>query len=166
MSEERATFGSRIGAILTLVGVAVGLGNVWRFPYLVGRYGGAAFVLFYVLVAVVIGVPALVAEFSLGRHTKRGTLGAFERGHLPGGRFVGRALFCVVVAATAYYTNVVGWVLWFALGEILSGVGVDLHAAAILPPADGFSATSFGLQLLCTGIVICTVVNFSFGVCI
>ena len=156
MSEERATFGSRLGAILTLVGVAVGLGNVWRFPYLVGRYGGAAFVLFYVLVAVVIGVPALVAEFSLGRHTKRGTLGAFERGHLPGGRFVGRALFCVVVAATAYYTNVVGWVLWFALGEILSGVGVDLHAAAILPPADGFSATSFGLQLLCTGIVICT----------
>ena len=156
MSEARATFGSKLGAILTLVGVAVGLGNVWRFPYLVGRYGGAAFVLFYVFVAIVIGVPALVAEFSLGRHTKRGTLGAFERGGLPGGKFVGGALFCVVIAATAYYTNVVGWVLWFALGEILSGVGVNLHAAAILPPETGFDATSFALQLLCTGIVIVT----------
>ena len=156
MSEARATFGSKLGVILTLVGVAVGLGNVWRFPYLVGRYGGAAFVLFYVFVAIVIGVPALVAEFSLGRHTKRGTLGAFERGGLPGGKFVGGALFCVVIAATAYYTNVVGWVLWFALGEILSGVGVNLHAAAILPPETGFDATSFALQLLCTGIVIVT----------
>ena len=142
--------------ILTLVGVAVGLGNVWRFPYLVGRYGGAAFVLFYVFVAIVIGVPARVAEFSLGRHTKRGTLGAFERGGLPGGKFVGGALFCVVIAATAYYTNVVGWVLWFALGEILSGVGVNLHAVAILPPETGFVGTSFALQLLCTGIVIVT----------
>ena len=156
MSEARATFGSKLGVILTLVGVAVGLGNVWRFPYLVGRYGGAAFVLFYVFVAIVIGVPALVAEFSLGRHTKRGTLGAFERGGLPGGKFVGGALFCVVIAATAYYTNVVGWVLWFALGEILSGVGVNLHAAAILPPETGFVGTSFALQLLCTGIVIVT----------
>ena len=135
MSEARATIGSKLGAILTLVGVAVGLGNVWRFPYLVGRYGGAAFVLFYVLIAVVIGVPALVAEFALGRHTKRGTLGAFQRGGLPGGKFVGGFLFCVVIAATAYYTNVVGWVLYFALGEMLSGVGVQLNAAAILPPS-------------------------------
>ena len=150
----RATFASRLGTILTMVGVAVGLGNVWRFPYLVGRYGGAAFVLFYVLVAVVVGVPALVAEWSLGRSTRRGTLGAFDRGGLPGGKWVGGALFCVVIAATAYYTNVVGWVLFFAVGELLSGIGVDLHAAAILPPAAGFDATSFMLQVACTGVVI------------
>ena len=119
MSEGRATFGSRLGIVLTMVGVAVGLGNVWRFPYLVGRFGGAAFVLFYVVVALVIGVPALMAEWSLGRATRRGTLGAFARGGLPGGRVVGGALFCVVVAATAYYTIVVGWVLYFALAELL-----------------------------------------------
>ena len=150
----RETFASRLGTIMTMVGVAVGLGNVWRFPYLVGRYGGAAFVLFYVLIAIFIGVPGLMAEWSLGRQTRRGTLGAFERGGLPAGRAVGWFLFCIVIAATAYYTNVVGWVLYFALGELLRAVHVDLHAAAILPPQSGFSATSFALQIVCTGAVI------------
>ena len=154
MSESRATFASRSGAIITMIGVAVGLGNVWRFPYLVGKFGGAAFVLFYVLVAILVGVPALIAEWTLGRETQRGTLGAFERGGFPGGRVVGGFLFCVVVAATAYYTNVVGWVLYFALASLLSAVGVTVNAAAILPPESGFSTTSFLLQLACTGVVI------------
>lgn len=154
MSEARATFASRFGAIITMIGVAVGLGNVWRFPYLVGKFGGAAFVLFYVVVAILVGVPALIAEWTLGRETRRGTLGAFERGGFPGGRLVGGFLFCVVVAATAYYTNVVGWVLYFALASLLSAVGVNLQAAAILPPESGFSITSFLLQLACTGVVI------------
>lgn len=154
MTTPRETFASRLGTIMTMVGVAVGLGNVWRFPYLVGRYGGAAFVLFYVLVAVFIGLPALMAEWSLGRHTRRGTLGAFERGGLPGGKPVGWFLFCIVVAATAYYTIVVGWVLYFALGELLRVVNIDLHAAAVLPPQSGFNATSFMLQVACTGAVI------------
>jgi len=156
VSEGREHFGSRLGMVLTMVGVAVGLGNIWRFPYLVGRYGGAAFVAFYVLVAVVVGIPALCAEWVLGRHTRRGTLGAFQRGGLPGGKLVGGLLFCVVVAATAYYTNVVGWVLYFALGEVLSGVGVTLNAAAILPPETGVNGTSVALQLVCTGVVILT----------
>ena len=119
MTDTRATFASRFGAIITMVGVAVGLGNVWRFPYLVGKFGGAAFVMFYVAVAILVGVPALVAEWTLGRETRRGTLGAFERGGIPGGRVIGGFLFCVVVAATAYYTNVVGWVLYFAVAEVL-----------------------------------------------
>ena len=63
MTDPRATFASRFGTILTMIGVAVGLGNVWRFPYLVGKFGGAAFVVFYVVVAVLVGVPALVAEW-------------------------------------------------------------------------------------------------------
>lgn len=151
---SRATFASSLGTILTMVGVAVGLGNVWRFPYLVGRFGGAAFVFFYVLMALAIGVPALMAEWALGRATRRGTVGAFARGGLPGGRAVGAALFCVVVAATAYYTNVVGWVLYHALGALLSAVGGTLDAAAILPPASGFSPRSFGLQAACTATVI------------
>jgi neurotransmitter:Na+ symporter, NSS family len=158
MTEARATFASRFGAIITMIGVAVGLGNVWRFPYLVGKFGGAAFVLFYVLVAIAVGVPALIAEWTLGRETRRGTLGAFERGGFPGGRVVGGFLFCVVVAATAYYTNVVGWVLYFALASLLSAVGVHVQAAAILPPEAGFSTMSFLLQLACTGVVILTCV--------
>ena len=74
----RETFASRFGTLMTIVGVAIGLGNVWRFPYMVGKFGGAAFVLFYALVSIVIGVPALMAEFALGRHTRRGPVGAFE----------------------------------------------------------------------------------------
>lgn len=150
MTEERSTFASRLGTIFTLVGVAVGLGNVWRFPYLVGQFGGAAFVLFYVFVSVAIGVPGLMAEWALGRSTRRGTLGAFERGGLPGGKAVGIALFCVVIAATAYYTNVVGWVLYFTVGELASMFGAHMNAAAILPPQSGFDATSLLLQVLCT----------------
>ena len=97
----RETFASRFGAIITMVGVALGLGNVWRFPYMVGRYGGAAFVLFYVLVVLVIGVPGLMAEWALGRHTRRGTVGAFARAGLPGGKAVGWFFFVIVIAATA-----------------------------------------------------------------
>ncbi len=82
----RETFSSRLALVATMIGVAVGLGNVWRFPYMVGRFGGAAFVLLYLVFALLIGVPGLMAEWALGRHTRRGTVGAFQRAGLPGGR--------------------------------------------------------------------------------
>ena len=90
---ERETFSSFFGQLMTMIGVAVGLGAVWRFPYMVGRFGGSAFVLFYIFIVLFIGIPALMCEWTLGRHTKRGTLGAFERGGLPGGKIVGAFLF-------------------------------------------------------------------------
>lgn len=149
----RETFASRFGAIITMIGVALGLGNVWRFPYMVGRYGGAAFVLFYILVVLVIGVPGLMAEWALGRRTRRGTVGAFERAGLPAGKFVGWFFFVIVIAATAYYTNVIGWVLYYALGEIARAVHVPLDASAVLPPETGFSSRSLLLQMACTAAV-------------
>src|SRR5688572_3069768 len=153
-SSHRETFGSRFGTIMTMIGVAVGLGNIWRFPYMAGTFGGAAFVLFYLLVAVVIGVPALMAEYALGRHTRRGTVGAFAAGGFPFGRQVGWFFFCVVVAATGYYSAVIGWVLYYALAQGAQGLGLTVDAAAILPPDRGFVAKSFVLQLACTGGVI------------
>jgi len=149
----RETFASRFGAIITMIGVALGLGNVWRFPYMVGRYGGAAFVLFYVLVVLVIGVPGLMAEWALGRHTRRGTVGAFARAGLPGGTVVGWFFFVVVVAATAYYTNVIGWVLYYAGGEVARAAGVRGDASVVLPPDTGFSAHALVLQMACTAAV-------------
>src|SRR5688500_14703276 len=131
LPNARATFGSRFGALMTMVGVALGLGNVWRFPYMVGKYGGAAFVAFYLLVVLVIGVPGLMAEWTLGRHTQRGTVGAYERGGFPFGRLVGWFFFAIVVAATAYYTNVIGWVLYFAIGEIASALGLTWDSSAV-----------------------------------
>jgi NSS family neurotransmitter:Na+ symporter len=147
-------FGSRFGTIMTMIGVAVGLGNIWRFPYMAGTFGGAAFVLFYTLVAVVIGVPALMAEYALGRQTRRGTVGAFAAGGFPLGRHVGWFFFCVVVAATGYYSAVIGWVLYYALAQCALALGLGVDAAAILPPDHGFVATSFLLQLGCTAAVI------------
>jgi NSS family neurotransmitter:Na+ symporter len=154
VSEARETFSSRFGGLMTIVGVSIGLGHVWRFPYMVGKFGGAAFVLFYTLVSVVIGVPALMAEFALGRYTRRGPVGAFQRGGLPYGRYVGWFLFFVVTAATGYYSAVIGWVLYYAVGQVAALAHIPFDAAAILPPDHGFVMKSFLLQLVCTGIVI------------
>jgi NSS family neurotransmitter:Na+ symporter len=150
-SGARETFATRFGLMMTLIGVAVGLGNVWRFPYMVGKFGGAAFVLFYIAIVLFIGVPGLMAEFALGRHSRRGTLGAFAAGHMPGGRQLGWFLFVVVIAATGYYSAVIGWVLYFCLGQLLSPLGIALNSSAILPPDHGFVLKSFVLQLICTG---------------
>jgi NSS family neurotransmitter:Na+ symporter len=153
-SAHRETFASRLGALVTIIGVAIGLGNVWRFPYMVGKFGGAAFVLFYTFVSVVIGVPALMAEFALGRFSRRGPVGAFEAAGIPFGRAVGWFFFIVVMCATGYYTAVIGWVLYYAVGQVATGIHMPIDTAAVLPPDSGFSAKSFVLQLCCTGAVI------------
>jgi len=153
-NRKRETFASNFGLLMTMIGVAVGLGNVWRFPYMAGRFGGAAFVLFYVGVVLFIGIPALMAEWTLGRHTRRGPLGAFEYGGFPQGKAVGMLLFAVVIFATGYYSNTIGWVAYYALAEVVQALGGRLNAAAILPPDAGFSLTSFVLQLVMTAMVI------------
>lgn len=136
-----------------MIGVAAGLGNVWRFPYMVGEFGGAAFVLFYVLAIAVIGVPALAAEWTLGRHTRIGTVGAFAAAGLPGGRWVGWFFFLTMTAAIGYYTNVLGWVAYFGIGEAASALGLEWSSADILPPATGTSGRSFLLQAFVTALI-------------
>lgn len=150
----REVFASRLGLLATMIGTAVGLGNVWRFPYMVGRYGGAAFVLLYLGWAVLVGIPALMAEWSLGRHTRRGTVGAFHVAGLPGGRFVGWFFFVTVTAATAYYCNAIGWVVYHGIAELTVPLGGLLEGSRILPPGQGFDPTSFGLQAGATLIVV------------
>ena len=154
--DRRETFGSRFGLVATMIGVAVGLGNVWRFPYMVGEFGGAPFVAFYVVAVLLIGVPALMAEWTLGRHTRRGPVGAFRSVGLPFGRPLGWVFFLGVSAATGYYSNALGWVLYHALAGLLSGVGIEIDAAAILPPNEGFALRSLLLQCACTGAVLLT----------
>lgn len=151
---KRETFFSGFGLLMTMIGVAVGLGAVWRFPYMVGRFGGAAFVLFYVAVIFFVCIPALMAEWTLGRYTQRGTLGAYERGGFPGGRYVGMFLLVIVFWACGYYSNAVGWVGFHAVCEVVNGLGGKIDASAILPPQQGFDLTSFLLQLLMTAVVI------------
>jgi NSS family neurotransmitter:Na+ symporter len=151
---KRETFSSRFGLLMTMIGVAVGLGNVWRFPYMVGKFGGAAFVVFYFSAVLLIGIPALMAEWTLGRYTGRGTLGAFEKGGFPGGKYVGIFLFLVVINATAYYTNTIGWVFFHGIAQALEKIGISLSPSLILPPQKGINVISFLLQVLMTGLVI------------
>ena len=75
---ERANFGSKIGVILATAGSAVGLGNVWRFPFITGQYGGASFVLIYLCFLLLLGLPIMVAEFAVGRASVRSAAKSFD----------------------------------------------------------------------------------------
>ena len=77
-TSERVTFGSKFGAILATAGSAVGLGNIWRFPYMLGANGGAAFLLIYLICVVLLGLPVMISEFYIGKHTHRNAVGAFK----------------------------------------------------------------------------------------
>ena len=75
---KREGFSSRLGFLLISAGCAIGLGNVWRFPYIVGKYGGAAFVLVYLLFLVILGLPVMVMEFAVGRASQRSIAKSFQ----------------------------------------------------------------------------------------
>ncbi len=114
--KKRETFNSAFGVLMTMIGAAVGLGAVWRFPYMVGKFGGAAFVLFYFVIVIFVCIPALMAELTLGRNTRRGPLGSYDRGGFPGGKYVGGFIFFIIFWAAGYYADVIGWVGFYAIG--------------------------------------------------
>ena len=78
-NEKRATFGGRLSAVLVAAGSAVGLGNIWRFPYLAGENGGGAFLVIYLAAVLLIGLPLMLCEFSIGPATRRNAVGAFRQ---------------------------------------------------------------------------------------
>ncbi len=77
MSENREQWGSRFGFIMAAAGSAVGLGNIWRFPYITGKFGGAAFVAVYLAVVIVLGISVMLAEFTIGRNAQSDAVGSF-----------------------------------------------------------------------------------------
>ncbi len=107
----RPKFTTGFGVLMALIGVAVGLGNVWRFPYMAAAFGGGAFLLLYLVILGAFGIPALLAELTLGRLTRRGPVGAFTSIGMPAGKLAGWALFITIAMAASYYTVIVGWVL-------------------------------------------------------
>ena len=120
---QRPTFSSAYAALCATAGVAIGLGNIWRFPYMMGRFGGAAFLLVYLLIVFAFGLPILMAEWSLGRHTRRGPWQAFERAGLPFGRFFSAVVLITVVMAASYYSVVLASVL-FMTGAFAKNIAV------------------------------------------
>ena len=106
----RDTFGSSFGVLVALAGSAVGLGNLWRFPYLVGENGGAAFILIYLVFVVLIGIPILMSEFIIGRRSQANARGAFKK-LAPGSRWgiagILAVLCCIMILS--FYSVVGGW---------------------------------------------------------
>lgn len=114
MSNSRGGFGSRFGFLMAAVGSAVGLGNVWRFPYYTGTHGGAVFVFLYVMAVVVLGIPLLMSEISIGRASSRNPVGAFER-LAPRSRWYLAGILGVVIGVCilSYYAVIAGWVFGY-----------------------------------------------------
>ncbi len=117
----REIFSTRVATILTMIGVAVGLGNVWRFPYMMGQYGGSAFLIVYLLFVLIFAIPAVTAEWSLGRYTRHGPIGAMEKAFGPIGKWVGYMLVLTVLIANSYYVVIVGNVAFSAFFAISTG---------------------------------------------
>lgn len=109
---ERANFGSKLGVILASAGSAVGLGNIWRFPYETGNHGGAAFILIYMGCVILLGLPIMISEFLIGRRSKANTAGAYRK-LAPGTHWhwVGRMGVLAGFLILSYYSVIAGWTL-------------------------------------------------------
>ena len=163
---KRESFQSRLGFLLVSAGCAIGIGNVWRFPYVAGQNGGGLFVLFYLIFLLTMGVPVLTMELAVGRASRKGAVQGYQALEKPGSKWHIHGFFCIAgcYLLMMYYTTVAGWMLDYFV-RFLTGSFSGLDAAAIRGvfgqmlqnPAEmtvfmalvvvlGFSVVSFGLQ--------------------
>ena len=156
---ERERFGSRLGFILVSAGCAIGLGNVWRFPYITGEYGGAAFVVLYLIFLVIFALPVLVMEFAAGRASQRSIARSYDELEPEGGKWhrfkwVGLAGNYLLMM---FYTVVAGWMLAFmvksAMGEF-NGASTE-HVASVFGQllADPVQMTVYMLIIVAIGVI-------------
>lgn len=156
---ERERFGSRLGFILVSAGCAIGLGNVWRFPYITGEYGGAAFVVLYLIFLVLFALPVLVMEFAAGRASQRSIARSYDELEPEGGKWhrfkwVGLAGNYLLMM---FYTVVAGWMLAFmvksAMGEF-NGASTE-HVASVFGQllADPVQMTIYMLIIVAIGVI-------------
>ncbi len=163
---KREKFGSRLGFILVSAGCAIGIGNVWKFPYMCGEFGGAAFILIYLLFLVIMGIPVLVCEFGVGRGSQKSVAAAFEalepegsRWHI--GKWIG-IIGCYLLMM--FYTTVGGWLLYYCYrsvkGEFVGATAEEVGAGfnnmlsnvpnmifwTVLITILGFAICYFGVQ--------------------
>ena len=163
---KRENFQSRLGFLLVSAGCAIGIGNVWRFPYVAGQNGGGLFVLFYLLFLLTMGVPVLTMELAVGRASRKSAVQGYQALEKPGSKWHIHGWFCVAgcYLLMMYYTTVAGWMLDYFV-RFLTGSFTGMDAAAISGafgqmlqnPAEmtlfmalvvvlGFAVVSFGLQ--------------------
>lgn len=128
MVQDRERFSGRFGFLLAAVGSAVGLGNMWRFSYLAAENGGASFVLLYLFFTLVIGLPVLLAEMTLGRGAGRGPIGALVHYGGPRWRVFGFVFVIAAALILSYYSVIAGWTLRYTAIGIGSGFSGDAGA--------------------------------------
>lgn len=123
---ERASFGSKLGVILATAGSAVGLGNVWRFPYMTGQNGGAVFIIIYLLCVLLLGIPCMISEFIIGRHGQANTARAFRRvSDGTAWSFIGYMGVLTGFLITGYYAVVSGWCLQYIWASLIGHLHGD-----------------------------------------
>ena len=163
---QRERLGSRLGFILLSAGCAIGVGNVWKFPWMVGQYGGGAFVLFYVIFLLILGLPIMTMEFAVGRASQKSPVRAYQVLEKPGSRWHIHGYLAMIgnYLLMMFYTTVCGWLLHYfyltaagrfvgatteqvgaVFGEMLSRPGV-MAGCMIAVVVIGFLINSFGLQ--------------------
>ena len=159
MNENRERLGSRLGFIMLSAGCAIGCGNVWKFPWMTGQYGGGGFVLVYVICLLLLGLPAMTMEFAMGRASQASPVRMYQKLEKPGQKWHIHGYLALLgnIALMAFYTVVTGWMMYyfvkFLLGqsanlgfvEMITNPGVNvvyLLIAVVL----GFGVLSFNLQ--------------------
>ncbi|MBR4376903.1 MAG: sodium-dependent transporter, partial [Spirochaetia bacterium] len=130
MEKGRETLGSRLGFLFLSAGCAIGLGNVWRFPFIAGKYGGAAFVLMYLVFLVIFGLPIMAAEFAVGRASRKSVAQSFRTLEPAGTKWHIFGYFGVAgnYLLMMFYTTVAGWMLYYFFATasgMLSGLNPD-----------------------------------------
>ena len=127
MAQQRAHWGSRFGFVLAAAGSAVGLGNIWKFPYITGENGGGLFVLVYLACIAIVGLPIMMAEIFIGRTAQKAPVGAFRALSRSGSPWILAGWLGVVTAFVllSYYSIVAGWAMryvWISAPGTLTGL--------------------------------------------
>ena len=159
--EKREQFGSRLGFILVSAGCAIGIGNVWKFPYMCGQYGGAAFILIYLVFLAILGLPIIVCEFAVGRKSGTSIARSFQKLEPEGSKWHIYSWFCVAgnYILMMFYTMVAGWMLYYCYA-MAAGKLAGKDSAQV---TDYFTELQGSAGTMTLWMVI--VVVLSFGVC-
>ena len=157
--ENRERLSSRLGFILLSAGCAIGCGNVWKFPWMAGQYGGGGFVVIYVLCLILLGLPVMIMEFSLGRASQASPVKMYQKLEKPGQKWHAHGYLALLgnVALMSFYTVVSGWLIYYfcrfligktsdlGFGMMISNPGVNMLFMGIVVVI-GFVVLSFKLQ--------------------
>lgn len=155
MEKKRGAFSNKLGFVLAAAGSAVGLGNLWRFPYLAAKYGGGIFILIYLILAVTLGFTLMITEVALGRNTRLSAIGAFKKLDKRFG-FVGYLACAVPFIITPYYCVIGGWVIKYLItfisGNVTAAAGDEYFTGFITEPAQ--PVIWFAVFVLLTSLVV------------